>query len=146
MCGWLCGFSFVFLLSFISFIVFCSSFTFPSFFCLLDPLSDTSSVSVSPELLCWFAHKPTKRLLTTVRFRTVCFRGGMGSLVLLEFCRFGWGAFWKCRALAFREALGLRVRLQYWGTPRSQGLWCLGSQESEFHIGVWHIRLGRSVG
>ena len=37
MCGWLCGLSFVFLLSFLSFVVFCSSFTFPSSFCLLDP-------------------------------------------------------------------------------------------------------------
>ena len=37
MCGWLCGLSFVFLLSFLSFVVFCSSFTFPSSFGLVDP-------------------------------------------------------------------------------------------------------------
>ena len=36
-CGWLCGLSFVFLLSFLSFVVSCSSFTFLSSFCLLDP-------------------------------------------------------------------------------------------------------------
>ena len=34
-----CGFSFVFFFpfSFLSFVVFCCSFIFPSFFCLLDP-------------------------------------------------------------------------------------------------------------
>ena len=37
MCGWFVGFSLFFLLSFIPFVVFCSSFAFPSFFCLLDP-------------------------------------------------------------------------------------------------------------
>ena len=37
MCGWLYGLSVVFLFSFLSFIVFCSSFAFPSSFCLLDP-------------------------------------------------------------------------------------------------------------
>ena len=37
MCGCLCGLSFVFLLSFLSFVVFRSSFAFPSSFCLLDP-------------------------------------------------------------------------------------------------------------
>ena len=72
-------------------------------------------MSVSPELLCRFAHKPTTRLLTAVRFRTVCFHGGLGSLVLLRFCRFGWGAFWRHRASAFGSdysivaPLGLRA-------------------------------------
>ena len=37
MCGSLCGLSFVFLPSFLSFVVFRSSFAFPSSFCLLDP-------------------------------------------------------------------------------------------------------------
>ena len=36
-CGWLCGLSFVFLLPFFPFVIFCSSCTFPSSFCLLDP-------------------------------------------------------------------------------------------------------------
>ena len=87
--------------------------TFPGIPINLSPKSVPNSLSL--KLLCRFAHKPTTRLLTAVRFRTVCCRGGMGSLVLLGFCRFGWGVFWRRRASAFREALILRVRLQYCG-------------------------------
>ena len=45
-------------------------------------MSNTSSVSGSSELLCWFAHKLNTRLLTVVRFSTVCF---VGDWVLLYF-------------------------------------------------------------
>ena len=37
MCGWFVGFLLFFFLSFLSFVVFCSSFAFPSSFCSLDP-------------------------------------------------------------------------------------------------------------
>ena len=101
--GRICVGSFVgfLLFSFFSFEVFGLSLPFSLSLVFQTLLSDINSVSVSLELRCCFANKQTTRLRNLVRFRTVFFRGGLGSLVLLGFCRSGWAAFGRYRVSAF---------------------------------------------
>ena len=53
------------------------------------------------------------RLLSMVQFRTLCFGGRLGSVILLEVCKFCWGEFWRPTALALSLVLDLRVRIPF---------------------------------